>query len=248
MKTALKYSLYILAIVLTLALTGVALHFSRAALHEKSIGCLEVNFEDTQHFIDTIDVRIFMDDLYGPYIGQRLEDVDLARIERILESKSAVRKCEAWITNDGVLHVSVAQRIPIARFEKGKSGFYCDAEGFIFPLSSKYTAQVPIISGCVDNAFNEEWMADMVKFIQYFNGLEKWHTRINDIVVDDNGELVLKTPDKGASFLFGYPSEMQDKFSKMERYYEQIIPQKGREYYKTVNLKYNGQIICRTKK
>ena len=44
---------------------------------------------------------------------------------------------------------------------------------------------------------------------------------------------------------FGRPEDYKAKFSRMEDYYRYIYPAKQEMNYKTVNVKYDGQIICR---
>ena len=36
-----------------------------------------------------------------------------------------------------------------------------------------------------------------------------------------------------------------EKFSLMDCYYTGIVPARGKDYYRTVDLRYEGQIICR---
>ena len=46
-------------------------------------------------------------------------------------------------------------------------------------------------------------------------------------------------------FILGEAEDIPDKFSKIGRYYEYILPEKGQGYYKYVNVKYKNQIVCR---
>ena len=58
--------------------------------------------------------------------------------------------------------------------------------------------------------------------------------------------LKLQGPRQGKErFIFGLPSGFESKFDRMGRYYTTILPEKGAGYYSTVNVKYNGQIVCR---
>ena len=40
-------------------------------------------------------------------------------------------------------------------------------------------------------------------------------------------------------------SDIAGKFDKMEKYYTNIIPVKGENIYKVVDLRFDGQIVCR---
>ena len=46
-------------------------------------------------------------------------------------------------------------------------------------------------------------------------------------------------------FLFGNPFDCADKFGRLEDYYRYIVPEKGADYYRTVNVKFEKQIVCR---
>ena len=38
---------------------------------------------------------------------------------------------------------------------------------------------------------------------------------------------------------------MDEKFEKMGKYYKVIVPEKGSGAYKTVDLRFRGQIVCK---
>ncbi len=77
------------------------------------------------------------------------------------------------------------------------------------------------------------------------NSSKNWAEIISQITVRPDWDLVM-VPRKGKElFIFGQPDNLEEKFTKMEKYYTTILPEKGEGFYSTVNLKYNGQIICR---
>ena len=79
----------------------------------------------------------------------------------------------------------------------------------------------------------------------FFHSLIIWLKNIVQIHVDEKGDLIL-IPDEGREkFIFGQPDSIEEKFRKMELYYTSIVPDKGKDFYSTVNLKYDGRIICR---
>ena len=161
------------------------------------------------------------------------------------------------MTRDGLLNIVVTQRRPLVRFQRQDGGFYADKDGFIFPLQGNYTAYVPVIDGNIPvksgssykgkarDRKEQEWIDSMIALVDYMSSSGVWAENIVQITVQDNGDLVM-VPRKGKEkFLFGKPDNIQDKFSRMEKYYTGIVPAKGEGFYSTVNVKYNGQIICR---
>jgi cell division protein FtsQ len=166
-------------------------------------------------------------------------------------------KSHAYVTKDGTLHVEVTQRRPVVRFQKKNGGFYADAEGYIFPLQSSYASHVQVIDGAIPLAANSgykgsignpderKWFESMMKLVNHIEDSKDWKGKIVQIHVMENSDIVL-IPRKGnEKFIFGQPVDIEDKLDRMGRYYKAIIPEKGQDRYKSVDLRYRGQIVCR---
>lgn len=233
-----------------LLLAGFGLLGSCARSERSRVLCdgLDVQIKDKYEFVTVEDIKGFVDKKYGSYIGVRLDSLDLDRLEKMLEEKGVVLKSEAWTTSDGILHISIRQRQPVLRFQRGNDGFYVDKEGYVFPLHSSYTADVPVIEGslpALDNESGEAWARGVIRLVNYIQGSRKWKERISGISVNDRGDLELRVSTGKERFILGYPDKLEDKFARMDKYYSHILPAKGEGWYKSVNLKYNKQIICR---
>lgn len=257
-----KFVKYLLFGIITLAFFAcMALLYQHVRQEQGRIICgqLEVSFSDSLHFVSEQDIRDYLDSRYGSFIGQRLDSVGLSRIEDILESGIAVMRCEAWTTDDGVLHLDVTQRAPVLRFQDGERGFYVDAEGFIFPLHPTFTARVPIIEGAIpvdvpDGYKGEtpgeeaqQWIAGVLEVDRYIAASRSWKDRVSSFRVRPGGEIVLQLEGRPELFILGQPEDIPDKFARIEQYLGVIAPALGEGHYRTVNVKYNQQIICRQK-
>ena len=260
MKAAVQYTLAGLAA--ALLCFGTAVLYRQVRQEEAAAVCgrVEVSFADSLRFVSEQDVRDCLDSEYGPCVGERLDSVQLARIEDLLESHSAVTNCEAWTTGDGVLHLKLAQRLPALRFQDGDNGFYVDADGFIFPLHPSYDAPVPMVEGAVpvdipsgfkgpaQDPRERAWIDGMLELQRLLSaGARGWQRRVTRIQVRRGGELVLSLEGHGERFIIGQPDDIADKLRRIDRYFGVIAPTKPEGYYKTVNVKYNQQIICRQK-
>lgn len=237
--------------------------FTAGADSRKSIKCtgLEVAILDSMQnsFVSKADVRGFLDKEYGKYRGMVIDSINLTRIEDIIDGRSAVLKSQAYVTRDGILHVDVTQRKPVVRFQKSDGGFYADADGYIFPLQRTYASHVQIIDGNIPLAANsgykgaiedpkeKAWFESMMRVVNYIENSRVWKDKIVQISVDEGKDLILIPREGNEKFLFGQPVDIEDKFRKMEKYYTHIIPAKGENHYKTVDLKYKGQIVCKEK-
>lgn len=225
--------------------------------HQVTCAGVRVEFADDFNFVTAEDIEGYLDKEYGAYIGQRLDSLDLMKVEKLLAGKGAILKTDAYTTPDGYLNVKVYQREPLVRFQKGNMGFYADEKGFIFPLQDNYTSRVPIVDGAVplnvtagykgEAKTDKEklWLSRIVAMVGYMDASKVWAENISQITVRQNGDLVMVPREGKEVFIFGPPTDVEAKFEKMAKYYTAIVPDKGEGYYSTVNLKFKDQIVCR---
>ena len=257
MKKGLRIAIIAAAVCLLAAAIFTIVRLGGEKRRQLTCGGVRVEFADDYSFVTQEDIEGYLKNEYGAYIGQRLDSVDLAKVESILENKSAILRTEAYTTPDGLLNVKVFQREPSVRFQKGSAGFYADSKGFLFPLQDNYTARVPIIDGEVPIAFEsgykgepkteaeKEWLAKVTKLVGYIQASKTWSSNISQISVRSNGDLVLVPRQGKELFIFGQPVDIEEKFDKIGKYYTAIVPSKGEGFYSTVNVKFDGQIVCR---
>lgn len=238
---------------------GLLLHVTREDRTRLTCSRLEVHFKDSLKFVTADDVKGFLDSHYGTYVGQRLDSVGLSRIEKLIESRSAVLKSEAWTTADGTLHVSITQRAPVMRFQGAERGFYVASDGYIFPLHKSYTAPVRTVTGSIPVSVPEgykgeapsgeekAWLCSMLEMNELIESSRTWRNLTDSIFVRPGGDVVLRMSRGDELFILGEPHSLKEKFAGIEKYYDYIAPSVEEGYYKTVNLKYRRQIICRQK-
>ena len=221
-------------------------------------GKLEVLVTDSleRRFVTREDIEFWLDNEYRAYAGLPMDSVDLDRIEKIICSHSAVRECESWLTDDGILHVSISQREPVVRFQDGQNGYYSDADGFLFPLQSRGSVQVPVVDGNlplkVPRGFKGEatspeekaWLLQVIHLVRHMEGTV-WQQNISQIHVNKDKNLVLIPREGKERFLFGPPSRVEEKFGLMAAYYESVAPSKDPGWYSLVDVRHRKQLVCR---
>jgi cell division protein FtsQ len=261
MKPIVRRGLGLLLIVACMILWSFTLRMSRSALRTRTCqgkGTLDVIVTDSiqRNFVGREDIEKWLDNEYRAYAGLPLDSVDLTRIESIVTGHSAVKHCEAWLTDDGILHVELSQREPLVRFDDGNGGFYADSEGFIFPLQERGSVPVPVVDGklpfrvpkgykgALTDPSHKEWMNRILHLVASMKGTV-WERDIRRITASADGDLVLFPLEGKERFLFGQPVNVEEKLYLMGRYYDTVVPAKEPGYYSTVDLRYGGQLVCR---
>ncbi len=251
-----RYIITIVTVVLVFGTAAAAVIVGRNSRKPLVCRSLDVVIVDSleNDFVSKEDVRKFLDKEYGGYIGSVLDSIDLCRMEKIIDGRSAVMKSEAFVTKDGTLHIKVTQRKPIVRFQKAEGGFYADGEGYVFPLQSSYASYVQIIDGEIpinmksghkgeiENPEEKVWFDKVMKLVNFIEG-SSWKDRIVQIHVGQGGEITLIPREGEERFIIGQPMNIEDKFERIGKYYTAIAPLERN--YKTINLIFDGQIVCR---
>ena len=259
MKPVVRYIIVASAVAACVVLALVGDRLGAKSRSEVTCNSIEAIIADSlqRKFISEGDIRDWMAD-YGTYLGLRLDSVDLRRVEAVIDGKSAVRKSEAWLTDDGVLHISVTQREPVIRFQSASGGFYADADGFLFPLQLRHTARVPVVDGDLpiklgkdfkgepETEKEKQWVQSMLALVRWLGERKEWNDLVGQITVRKDGNLVLIPREGGERFIFGTPTDIDAKFARIRNYYESVAPVRETPY-KTVDVRYAGQIICKNK-
>ena len=254
-----RTALSLAALGLILVCLALALGVSSASRNKTVCSGLTIEIRDSSksRFVSRDDIREYLEKGYGKTAGVPVNNLDLKKIETILDSQSAVLKSEAYCTNDGMLHIDIVQRTPIMRFQKGREGFYADAHGYIFPMKTGKSSYVVVVDGEIPlrldgtdrgkstSGKERIWLEQMTALVKYMSEHKVWENNIVQIHVEKNGDLVLIPREGKERFLFGKPGDAEGKFEKLECYYTGIVPLKGKDFYRTVDLRYNGQIICK---
>ncbi|MCQ2184747.1 MAG: hypothetical protein MJY62_04985 [Bacteroidales bacterium] len=196
------------------------------------------------HFIGRKEVERMICEKWGDrFVGKYVTGIELGEVESALMKRSVIRKADAYFTCDGVLHIDVYQRNPVARFcPEGERPFYMDCEGRTFHISGNNGPEVITFTGNICR--RAQWKDDVLELCLWMRD-KGWAQRIKSIRCDSDGNLTMYLADGWERVIFGGPRGYQRKFASIDKYRDKIRPVKPDRYYKSVNVKFDGQIICR---
>lgn len=203
-----------------------------------------IHYGDSLRFIGEDEIRNLVEKVDGIPIGRRLEEIGLEKIELALQNKSVIRKADAWVTDDGILHIKVNQRTPVMKLLDGDKEFFVDETGFEFPMHESFHQDLPEIR-CKAGRSEEENLV-LLEFIGALRKTKYWAQGVKDIAIDKDGSISFRIGERKEKVVFGQPGSRDGRMNKLDIYYSTIVPslEEGKNY-KTVDLKYDGQIVCR---
>lgn len=192
-------------------------------------------------FVSEQDVLDLLQDKSVNPIGVRMDRINTDHMENYLKSKSRIKTAECYKTPNGDLRVKITQREPIMRVMGAYGDYYVDFERKIMPVSSTFTAYVPIVTGFVTK---DMALAELSDFALFLRGNSFWNSQIEQIHVEKNGEVTL-VPRVGNQLVdMGTLENYEEKLDKLYALYVEGFNKIGWNKYKRITLKYDGQVVC----
>lgn len=221
---------------------------------------ISIKNQEKNRFIEEKDVLALLNKEH--IIGKNIEEINLNEIEQKIAKHTNIKEANVFRNINGELKIEIIQRKPIVRIiNKNQSAYFIDEEGKLMPLSNKYTPNVLIVNGEIDEPYNkwnktnfmikkehivkksESILFDLFLLANYIYRDDFWNTQIEQIYVKNNEfEMIPRVGSQ--TIVFGDISHYEKKFEKLKALYEQGMSQVGWNKYKKINLKYNKQVIC----
>lgn len=222
--------------------------------------CTKVNIniqdEMTNGFLDAKEIkkRLELKKLYP--LEKPLNQVSTRHIEEVLIKSPFVKSVECYKTQDGLVDISLTQRMPIVRIKSiNNEDYYVDDHYQIMP-NTKYVSDMIIATGYINRWYAKKYISLLSKSLLTN---ELWRNQIEQInVLPDKGiELI---PRVGNHIIYlGYLPESKEittrekdiqafvekKMTRLENFYKYGLSQAGWNKYSYINLEFDNQIICK---
>jgi cell division protein FtsQ len=170
------------------------------------------------------------------------EIIDLNVLENALNSNPMIKEAQVFINVDGQLTAEINQKQPIARVATNAS-YYIDNDGTFMPLSTNYSARVPLVTGVVEkNTLHN--IAVVARMIQSDEFLKN---NVVEIHQNENRSIDLKFRKDDFTIQLGSLKQLEKKINNLKAFYQKAMRDSTLSKYSVVNLRFDKQVIC-TKK
>lgn len=238
----LKYKVYIKAFIFILMIIGL-FSFTYNRNLKRKIKNIAINFEQGDNLFVTRKTvnKLLTQNLKLPQNVAK-EKLNLKVLEQGILKNQMIENVDVYVDVNGDLSVLVKQRNPILRIKSFDGNYYLDDKGKKMPLSTNFSARVPIVTG-VDNQKDSDLVYRFYKQVMKDDFMKK---QIVAITVNE-GEFFLKTRIGNHLIEFGKLQNVKNKIKKLKVFYQKVLADHSYDQYKKVNVKYNKQVVC-TKK
>lgn len=178
-------------------------------------------------------------------------------IEREFLKNPYVKNADVFTGINGELIVNINEKKPLLRiFNKDSKGYYITKEGDILPLSNEYAARVFVVNGYLnipvvkgfnniyDTTYADTQLEGILKLATIISKNEFLNAQINQIYLNSKKEFEL-IPEVGkCTVILGSLNNIDIKLRNLQAFYKQALLVEGIDKYRSINLKFDGQIVC----
>lgn len=211
----------------------------------EKVGKVEITVVDngSRQFVNTRNILNELGSL--PTDSDFVKDVNLSEIERTLKQFVNIEDASVNKTIGGNIRIRVVPMVPVARvFDAGGYSYYINAEGKKLKANASYHVDVPIVSGCIDDSVVSA--VDLLPVMNFVAGDSLWNSLTSAFKVEKNHDLLLIPMIKGHVVNLGdyRDKNTADKFRRLATFYREVMPKKGWQFYDTISVKFDGQVVA----
>jgi cell division septal protein FtsQ len=202
-----------------------------------------VQFEDN-YFVSAQDLQ-----LVEVPTGINPDSMNFGEIRNRFEKLPYVKQAHISVEPNGTMNISVTERRPVALLVDNSKKIYVDSEGIKLPIVTGKTVDVPILYG-----FSATPMQDRLQSTSFETAADfLTAVRANDVAdatiseiawSSSNDGIVALTNQNGVKLIFG-KGNFDARLRNWEAFYGEVIKQKGIETMRSVDLRFEGQIVTR---
>jgi cell division protein FtsQ len=207
----------------------------------------EIVINSENKFLDRYRIESLITEKMGK--DSIIKNADI--IEKNILANPFVKEIKLYQDLSNKLIVDLVQYQPIARLvSENKKDFYIDLHGNIFPTSTKFSERVLLIhtddniNYNLKNINSTDYGKKIFTMINYIINDTFLSKIISEIDINYDKNIIIYPQVSKQKIIFGYPEQIDVKFDKLMLFYKKVLPAKGWNTYKTVNLKFKNQIIC----
>lgn len=182
---------------------------------------------------------------------KKIRSVNSQKLERDLKKDARIQHVDVYFDAKDRLHIALVPKEVIVRITDNRgSSYFLDAKGKKVPVVQGSAVRVPLANGFID-AYREGFdkkegksvLKDIFNMIQYIRNDEFLHALVEQIYVDETGEIILIPKVGKEKIVFGGADQMDEKFDNLKIFYRDGMTKLGWNRYPVLNVKFVNQVV-----
>lgn len=209
---------------------------------------IEVRDNSAAKFVTAAELSRELDSLPAVAAGLPMSEINTQKLRRRLMDIDKIEDVSVVTLTDGTILIKATPIIPVARIFDGDRSYYINRAGKRVVASARYHSDVPVIEGRFELTDTMFTPLSLLPLIDYIENDSVWRSFITMVKVDTPRDIILVPTIREHVINIGAPTDLSAKFSRLRRFYTEVLPVRGWEKYDTVCVKWNGQVVATRRK
>ncbi len=201
---------------------------------------VNIDYSEGMQFLTEDEIDAEIQAFFEEGNSLKMNEINISMLEERLRSLEYVERAEVYSTIESELRVDVYQRKPLVRVHAEDEQYYLTERGLKFPLHPEFSARVPLVSGKIDP---EQW-SDVLGLMQVIQEDSLLSAQIVEIERKENGKYWLYPRLGNHTIRWGNLENGKEKARKLKKFYKEIIRKTGADYYKSIDLSFDDQVVA----
>lgn len=203
---------------------------------------VEVVNTDSTAFVTPDGIKNELSKLGIRLVGKSMKTINAHDVEEQLRRSEYLESAECIKGPNNRVLIRVRQLVPVLRvFDQDNVSYYLNRNGKRMNAVNNYRADVPVVQGHFTDRFPATRLLPMVDYVESDSLLKSLVTMYS--VRDSNNVFII--PCIGGHVVnMGTLDNYKSKFKKLCAFYKNVLPHKGWEYYDTISVKWDYQVVA----
>lgn len=183
--------------------------------------------------------------------SMRLAHINLDSLQRHLSALDKLERVTVNRMSDHTVRVVVTPMEPVARlWDSHGHSKYVNRSGKTMLAEARYRVDVPHVTMGSGSAMGPDPVKRLLPLLDFLADHQEWNALVSMLSMVDTANVIMHPVMRGHVVNLGAPDspDMADKFHRLSRFYSEVLPRKGWEFYDTISVKWDGQVVATRRK
>ncbi len=172
------------------------------------------------------------------------DSINLQKVEDALNAIDNIEEANVTRTYKGdktSIRVDVSAMIPVARVFDRDQSYYINRQGKRLTANYRYKVDVPVVVAHFTRNVPPTYI---IPFVDYLHSDSRFNSLVSAVGVEPDGDIIIYPMVTNARINFGDTTLIKDKVQRIMIAYNKIMRKRGWDYYDTISVKFDNQIVA----
>lgn len=173
-----------------------------------------------------------------------VDSIDLQKVEDALNAIDNIEQANVMRTycaDKSRIKVEVSAMIPVARVFDGRQSYYINRQGKRLTANCRYKVDVPVVVARFNSKVPPTYI---IPLVDYLNSDSRFNSMVSAMGIEPDGDIIIYPMITNVKINFGDTTLIKDKVQRIMLAYSKIIPKRGWDFYDTITVKFDNQIVA----